>query len=172
MNPNPNAAARPPHSAFADRACEPSPASVRGVLGRASAAWDDLEAHLSTTYRLKASLHFMYGPKYGWALRFRQGDRLVAATYPNQGHFTLQVILGRAQVDAAFAMALPPSVSKALEAAKPYPEGRWLFMPVRSVKGARGLRELIALKVAGLRRTRAATPAPGRAGRARHGSPP
>jgi hypothetical protein len=44
-------------------------------------------------------------------------------------------------------MALPASVAKVLAAAKDYPEGRWLFVPVRTLKGARDLRPLIALKL-------------------------
>jgi hypothetical protein len=34
-----------------------------------------------------------------------------------------------------------------LGAAKDYPEGRWLFIPVRSRKSAQELRSLIALKM-------------------------
>jgi hypothetical protein len=112
-----------------------------------------LQAHLAETYGLEGSFHFMYGEKYGWALRFRRGDRLVLAMYPNRGHLTVQIILGRAQVVAATAMRLPSRVSTVLKAARDYPEGRWLFIPVRSRQSAQELRALIALKTA-RRRTR------------------
>jgi len=89
----------------------------------------------------------MYGERYGWALRFRRGGRLVVAMYPSQGRLTVQIVLGRAQVAAASAMQLPASVSRVLEAAKDYPEGRWLFIPVRSRKSAADLLVLISLKM-------------------------
>ena len=146
---------RAPFSFFVDRARKPDRGSVRKVLAGARAAWDDLEAHLSETYALEDSFHFMYGERYGWALRFHRSDRLVLAMYPNRGHLTVQIILGRAQVALAGAMVLPPFVARALDAAKDYPEGRWLFIPVRSAKSARELRSLIALKIS--RRGTAAT---------------
>jgi hypothetical protein len=140
-------AMRAPFSCFVDRTKEPGRASVRKALAGARAAWDDLEAHLAETYGLKGMFHFMYGEKYGWALRFHRNGRIVLAMYPNQGHLTVQIILGRAQVAVATAMTLPPRIVRVLEAAKDYPEGRWLFIPVKSVKSAKELRSLIALKM-------------------------
>jgi GLPGLI family protein len=67
--------------------------------------------------------------------------------YPNRGKLTVQIILSRVQVAAAEKMKLPPHVSRVLESARKYPEGRWLFIPVRSKKSAEGLRDLIALKM-------------------------
>ena len=140
-------AARPAFSEFVDRARRPTRASVLKILARARAAWDDLEGHLAEAYRLTGLLHFMYGERYGWALRFRRGGRFVVAMYPNRGRLTAQIVLGRSQVAAASAMDLASSVAKVLAAARDYPEGRWLFIPVKSVKGARELRSLIALKM-------------------------
>jgi hypothetical protein len=140
-------AVRPPFSVFADRMREPSRARLRKALAGACVAWDDLEAYLAETYGLKGALHFMYGERYGWALRFRRGERLVLAMYPNESCLTVQLILGRAQVAAATAMRLPARVSRVLKAAKDYPEGRWLFIPVKSLESARELRSLIALKI-------------------------
>ncbi len=88
----------------------------------------------------------MYGVRYGWALRFRRGGRAFLAMYPNRDFLTVQIILGQAQIAEARAIGLPPNISKVLEAAKEYPEGRWLFIPVKSLKAVRQLRALIALK--------------------------
>jgi hypothetical protein len=116
------------------------------VLARASTAWDDLVAHVADTYGFKSVFHFMYGERYGWALRFDRGGRLVLAMYPDRSRLTVQVILNRAQVEAAEALRLPARVVAALRAAKPYPRERWLFISVTSRAGARELRVLIALK--------------------------
>jgi len=134
-------------SYFVDRGKEPSREGVRTVLGKACAAWDELEGHLAEVYGLKGSFHFMYGKRYGWALHFRRGGRLILAMYPNQGHLTVQVVLGRAQVARAMARSLPSRISRVLRAAKEYPEGRWLFVPVSSRQSAREVRSLIALKL-------------------------
>jgi hypothetical protein len=143
-----SAATRPAFGGFVDKARRPSAAAIRKILARALAAWDDLVSHMAETYHLGGTLHFMYGERFGWALRFRRGGRFVMAMYPNRGRLTAQVVLGRAQAAAASAMDLAPSVAEVLAAAKDYPEGRWLFIPVKSLKGARELRPLIALKLA------------------------
>lgn len=138
---------RPPFGAFTEKARRPTETAFRKALARALAAWDDLLAHLAETYHLTGSLEWMYGEHFGWALRFRKGGRFVTALYPNRGKFFAQVVLGKAHVAAASALALAPSVAEVLAAAKDYPEGRWLFVPVKTVKGARELRPLIALKL-------------------------
>ncbi len=143
-----NSTPRPSLSCFVDRTREPSAASIRTALGPALAGWVDLEEHLASAYGLTGSLHYMYGKRYGWALRFERGGHLAAAMYPNRKHLTMQIILNRAQVADAVAMKRPPAVARALESATDYPEGRWLFIPVVSLKGARELRTLIALKLA------------------------
>ena len=137
---------RAPFGCFVDRTQEPSLPSVRKALAGSRPAWDDLEAHMTDVYGLKSSFHFMYGARYGWAFRFHRSGRLILAMYPNRGHLTVQIILGRAQVALATAMNLQPRVRKVLESAKNYPEGRWLFIPVQSVRHACDLRSLIALK--------------------------
>ncbi len=146
-------AARPAYSAFTAKTRRPTRAGFRRMLARAQAAWDDLEGHLNQTCHLSGELHWMYGERFGWALRFRRSGRLVTALYPGRGRFTAQIVLGRTQVEAASALALAPSVAKVLVGAKDYPEGRWLFVPVRTLAGARDLRPLIALKLSSARQT-------------------
>jgi hypothetical protein len=139
---------RPAFSGFPTKTARPTRRGLLEMLGRARAAWEDIEGHLAETYGLTGQLHHMYGARYGWALRFLRGGRLITAMYPNRGRVTVQIILGRAQVAAAGAMDLTPSVVRVFAAAKDYPEGRWLFIPVKSLKGARELRPLLALKLA------------------------
>ena len=139
---------RPPFGAFTTKARRPTEAACRKVLARARAAWDNLLGHLAETHHLAGKLEWMYGERYGWALRFRKGGRFVTAVYPNRGRFFAQVVLGKSQVALAKKAGLPASVRKVFAAAKDYPEGRWLFVPVRSLKGARELRPLLAITLA------------------------
>ena len=142
-------AVRAPFSYFVDRTPRPTNANVREVLSQARKSWDDLVDHLAKSYQLKSSPHYMYGPRYGWALRFERSGRFMLALYPNYGRLTVQIILNIPQVDAAVEMRLPSFVLKVLNAAKKYPKERWLFIPVKTVRDAQGLRPLIALKVHG-----------------------
>ena len=142
---------RAPFSCYTVRTQRPSQADVQKVLAQALDSWRHLIRHLEETYDLKGSLHYMYGRRYGWAFRFQRGGRLMLALYPNQGCLTVQVILGAAQVQAALKMKLSSLISTVLRSAKNYPEGRWLFIPVKSMAGAQSLKPVIALKIAGSR---------------------
>ncbi len=140
-------AARPAFSGFTEKAKRPTLAAFDRVLGRARSAWTGLIGFLGEQ-RVAGKLEWMYGARFGWALRFRKAGRFVTALYPNRGKLFAQVVLGPAQVAAARRMHLPPRVAKVFAAAKDYPEGRWLFVPVQSVKDALDLRPLLALKLA------------------------
>jgi len=135
------------YSCFVDRSLKPTLEDVRTALGKACDAWDEMEAHLSDAYGLKGSLHFLYGRRYGWALRFERAGKLALAMYPNHNRITVQVILGRAQVAQATGIRLPSRVLKALSSSKPYPNERWLFVALSSRQGAREMRSLLKLKL-------------------------
>ena len=123
-------------SAFADKACPPTDDAVAAALGPAAEAWARLVSHLGGARGVKASLHFMYGKKYGWAMRFQRAGRAVAALYPNVGRVTLQVIISAEQAAALRALHPAGDVLAALDSAREYPEGAWVYLPVRSVEQA------------------------------------
>ena len=74
----------------------------------------------------------MYGKKYGWALHLQAGKKLVSNLFPTQGSFTVQVNLSEEAVQAALQTDLNPHVRQVILAAHPFPEGRWIWIPVES----------------------------------------
>ncbi len=138
------------HSAFADKRREPSATEILDVLGPAADAWGAFGQHVREAYPVKEDLKFMYGEKYGWALRFRRGDRLLTALYPASGAFVVQVILGGPALEQVERSDLGMNARHALEAAHPYAEGKWLFVRVESQTDAENARHLVALKHATL----------------------
>ncbi len=134
------------HSAFADKQHAPTAAEILDVLGPLAEAWSAFGRHVHAAYRVQEDLKFMYGQKYGWALRFRRGGRLLTAAYPASGAFVVQVILGGAALEQAQRSELGSHARQAIEAAHPYPEGRWLFVRVESQTDSADARRLVALK--------------------------
>jgi hypothetical protein len=61
--------------------------------------------------------------------------------------FTVQVNLNPAAIDQAQRMNLGENVQTAIERANPYPEGRWLFVPVGSADDMKDIQRLLALRV-------------------------
>ena len=131
---------------FTDKQRPPSVEELRAAIGERLPLWERLVAHLRATYPAQEDLKFMYGRKYGWALRFRIGAQLLTSLYPTQGGFTVQVNLGPAAVEHALDMGLGANMQGAIARAHPYPEGRWLFVPVESEDDRRDVERLVALR--------------------------
>jgi Protein of unknown function (DUF3788) len=132
--------------AFTERNREPTQTQVVQALGASVQLWQALIQHIRATYDGQEDFKFCYGKQYGWALRFRVKGGLLTALYPNRNSFTAQVILSRSALRQAQTLKLGNGVRQAIAKAKPYPEGKWLFVPVRSEQDFRDVRHLLELK--------------------------
>jgi hypothetical protein len=141
-------------SFFADKTRPPSMDDMLAAVGARASLWQRLALFMDHTYRIAPETKF-YGKSYGWMVWFRKGKKTLLALYPQQGGLTAQVVLGPALVDQALSLPLTASVMSVLEEAHPYPEGRWLFIPVTTDDEAAGVERLVLLKQMPARRARA-----------------
>jgi len=132
---------------FTDKSRQPADAEVLEAIGVRLPLWQDLVRFIRETYPAQEDFKFLYGKTYGWALRFRIKGQVLTSLYPTQGGFTAQVNLSPEAVEQAQSMELGHNVQQAIERANPYPEGRWLFIPVESEEDVRDVQRLLALRV-------------------------
>ena len=144
------------YSAFTGKHREPTTMEILDALGPMAKTWGAFRQHLRETYAVQEDCKFMYGKKYGWALRFRQRGRLLTSLYPASGAFIVQVILSGAALEQAQSSELGKNARQAIEAANPYPEGKWLFVRVDSRTDIKDARNMVALKHAALANRKAA----------------
>jgi hypothetical protein len=133
--------------AFTDKKRQPTEEEIRKTVGSKLAIWQELIQYIRTNYPSNEDFKFLYGKRYGWALRFRIRGQLLTSLYPNVEGFTVQVNLNPAAIDQAQRMNLGENVQTAIERANPYPEGRWLFVPVGSADDMKDIQRLLALRV-------------------------
>ena len=131
---------------FIDKKHQPTDAEVREAIGARLPLWQELVCFIRETYPAQEDFKFLYGKTYGWALRFRIKGQVLTSLYPTQGGFTAQVNLSPEAVEQAQSEGLGHNVRQAIERAHPYPEGRWLFIPVESGEDARDVQRLLALR--------------------------
>ncbi len=131
--------------AFTDKAHQPTPEEIFAAIGSGQTAWQQLVEFIRASYSAQEEFRF-YGKNYGWALRFRKSGKALVSLYPTAGGFTVQVILSAADTEKALTLKLGKRVQQAIAQANPYPEGRWLFIPVKSAKDVRDIQRLLALK--------------------------
>jgi hypothetical protein len=130
---------------FTDKEHRPTTEEIFAAIGPSRPLWEGLARFIADNYRVQQDLGF-YGKNYGWALRFRKGGKALLSLYPGREEFTVQIILGEAQVEEALGLALGQNVRKAIEDAHPYPEGRWLFIKVASKHDLDQVKQLLTVK--------------------------
>ena len=116
------------------------------LSGRTWKLWSALLEHIRGGGPLEEELKFMYGRKYGWALRLRRKGNLLTALYPTENGFTVQLVLNPGAIERLQQMKFGKNVQQALARAHPYQEGRWLFIPIESESDMADVERLMALK--------------------------
>jgi len=131
---------------FIEKGCAPSEVEISKALGPTLESWKELSRWLAQTLRAQRELRYMYGKKYGWALRFQIGGRLLCALYPTQSGFTVQVILNQRALEQVTQFTLSNNVKQAIDRAHLYAEGKWLFIPFQSEPDMATIKQLLMLK--------------------------
>jgi hypothetical protein len=133
------------YSVFTDKGQLPEADEIIGAVGWQWPLWESLTDWLAQNYRVKTDFAFL-GKNYGWSVRYRRNGKSLVSLYPGKDEFTVLVIISPELCEQAAAMNLEPDTRKTLENAAPYPEGRWLFIRVKSETDLSDARKLIELK--------------------------
>jgi hypothetical protein len=132
---------------FTDKNNRPTEAQIYEAIGRRLPLWHDLISLIREQYPVEEDFRFLYGKTYGWALRFRIKGQLLVSLFPTQGGFTAQVNLSPEDIEKALTMNMSKNVHFAISRANPYPEGRWLFIPVETKKDFNDVKRLMVMRV-------------------------
>jgi hypothetical protein len=130
---------------FNEEGSSPTEEDLAATLGRSRAAWKKLLGFLADNYALEGEWAY-YGRKSGWVLRYRKSGRALTALAPYQSYFNVQIVLGRADYEAAREVPLGPEVRAAIDSAHPYHDGRWLFLPVKKINDLEDIYTLLLVK--------------------------
>ncbi len=132
--------------AFTDKSRRPKKDEVTETLGSSFTRWTSLVEFLRRSCAAAEDFKFLYGCSYGWALRFRNKGKLLTSLFPNRGYFVAQIILNKNGLKDANGLKLHKNALNAIKTANPYPEGKWLFIPMKSDVDVRDAKALIGLK--------------------------
>lgn len=118
---------------------------LAAALGPAFDHWRALEAE---AVRMGGRPGWRWdGPKAGWVLAVKRAGRPFLTLLPEQAGARALVILGASQVSEVAGMTLSPAVRSVFESAHPYPDGRWLAIPLRSAIEVADVAALLAVKL-------------------------
>ncbi len=131
---------------FSDTKNPPTTEQLMAALGGAGALWNALCHSVAAKYPPSSAAWKCYSAKSGWTLLLKQKTRTLVYLLPDEGFFSAAVGLGAKAVQRARAAALRPSTISAIDAARPYVEGRSVRLTVRKAADVDEIVALIAVK--------------------------
>jgi len=134
-----------PQNAFPDKAKRPTEKDLAAALGSCAAPWNDFLNHLRENCA-PLSEEWKHG-KTGWMLVPKKKARTVCYLFPASGHFTVAFVLGGKAVDVMRETKLPKTIMAAMEAAKPYAEGRGFYVECAKPADLKHLITLVTIKM-------------------------
>ena len=133
-------------SALDDRSVEPADAHVAGVLGDGFSLWTSLRDWLVDA-GIDGWQWGFSGAKYGWGLRAKRRQRVVAYLIPQHGSFLVGLVIGDRAVAAAAAASLSEPMREIIATARRYGEGTGFRVPVTEPADLDGVKTLIEIKL-------------------------
>jgi hypothetical protein len=130
------------------RNLDPSEKQIIDYIGpKAMKIWNELKEFLAENYDFQPELSY-WGDNYGWTIRYRKSGKTLTAFYPEKGGFTVQVILGKKEVDKFQDMReeLSPDIVKLFDETKQLHDGRWLWIAQPGIGSVEDIKKLIQLK--------------------------
>ena len=127
---------------------------ANGIPDARRPLWLALTRWLQETYGLEGELTWNNEDE-GWILRYRRSGRALTTLLPEaSGEFGALAVVGPSILQAALAAPLSETTREALVSAKPYPDGRWLWLKVTGPRMVEDIETLIRLKSPPPRRPR------------------
>jgi len=97
------------------------------TIGDAVPRWRRLDSWLAETYGL-ASDPVFFGRDSGWCARYRRGGKTLLTLIPSDLGFRALVVVGPSAWQVAAALPLSSRTRAAWDRARPYADGRWLWL--------------------------------------------
>jgi hypothetical protein len=130
---------------FADKSSPPGVGAFLEAIGPARVRWVRLDEWARVTYDVEGEPWF-FGRTTGWTLRYRRGGRALFTLIPRVDGFSTVVVIGPTAWAATAELELTREARAALDAAHPYPEGRWAWIEVADDDAVADVMKLVALK--------------------------
>jgi hypothetical protein len=126
----------------------PSEEQILEFIGpQATKLWNNLHEFLAENYDFQPEMSY-WGDKYGWTIRYRKSGKTLTAFYPENGGFTVQVILGKKEVEKFQKIRgeLSTDVVQLFDDTKQLHDGRWLWIKQPDMGTVEDIKRLIQLK--------------------------
>jgi len=135
-------------SRMRDKTHKPTEEEMLRFIGEpAKEAWSEIREFIEGQYDLVPETVF-YGAKYGWTIRYRKGGKTLCSLFPENGGFTVLVVLGKEESEKALAMTheLSSRIRTLLKNTEQSHDGRWLWIRLLTISDTSDIKKLLQIK--------------------------
>jgi len=130
---------------FLDKEHQPTAGEIESTLGAKFPLWERIIQFLYDNYEMTAKLSYG-GKNYGWNLWYQKGGKSLVSLYPQKGGFVAQIVLGKDQTKEVLTMKFCKNVDRLVHDTPLLHDGKWLFIPVKSLAEVKDVEKLLLLK--------------------------
>ena len=125
---------------------QPTNQEIIAAIGEGQ-SWLNLIEYIDQSYDFSAELVF-YGQKYGWTLRYRKKNKTLVSLFPEQGAFSVLIVLGKKEVEKVMDVLneLSSPTQNVIKNTKQLHDGKWLWIRVFGSKEVDDVKLLINAK--------------------------
>jgi hypothetical protein len=131
-----------------DKTHLPNDAAILQFLGKkASSNWLTIKQFIEASYEPMIETRF-WGVNNGWTIRFRKGGRTLCSLFPEQGAFSVLIVLGKKESNRILSgsLELSPRIHKIIQDTKQLHDGRWVWIRVLSVLDLIDIQKILQVK--------------------------
>ena len=136
-----------PFERLLNKGKKPNKEEIEKTIGERLSHWLEIHQYINENYDFTQELVF-FTKKYGWAVRYRRQGRTMAYFFPEQGAFSVLLILGKKEAEVAnlFKAKLNKEVQTVFDNTEQLHDGRWLWIRILTKSDVDSLKLLLSAK--------------------------
>lgn len=131
-------------SVFIDKAKKPAAKELLATLGNGVTLWNGFVEYIREQYAPVSDEWKFYK---SWHWKLSRKARTICYLFPQDGYFSVALVLGEKAVAKARESKLPKTILKQLEEARVYAEGRGIRVDCKRASDVEHVKVLLAIKM-------------------------
>jgi hypothetical protein len=136
-----------PYERLLNKGRKPDQHEIEKTIGNKLSYWLEIHQYIEKNYDFTQELVF-FTKKYGWAIRYKRQGRTMSYFFPEQGAYSVLLILGKKESEEVNLMKdkLNEQVKLVFDNTEQLHDGRWLWIRVLTKSDVYSIKVLLSAK--------------------------
>jgi hypothetical protein len=126
---------------------KPTKDEIENAIGERLSHWLEIHQYIEKNYDVIQELVF-FTKKYGWAVRYRRQGKTMAYFFPEQGAYSVLLILGKKEAEEVESIKdkFSKEIQRIFDNTEQLHDGRWLWIRVLTKLDVDSIKLLLSAK--------------------------